>query len=364
VEPGPWIVFGQQVFGDEEYDLVDGGNLPRLKLMMAAGLASVLASSMANAATFGPKTMQKDLPARDIDRTLHMAKGWVEFALGYDHKVGTGAWGADGSRNPFESAKWTYQTEHLTVRYGLAPRTELWWYAEYHQARLFNEALGTDTRDHGLGDQQVGYRYSIYERSAPGTSIVFETSMKMPSGKEAPGTYIGGPLNVSGFVFTTGTTDLYAGFGAKYTAGPIAFTGRAGYNRRFSGVVNYLIEVEQYQFQGRIKPGDQIMASVDVMAQLGPIALSVTPKMEYRMATKQGTSSGGLFPARRLRKVPQSDGLALDLESRFQFQVNRNLDLEFYTNIPLVGQDLQFFPIEDIHPTLGPTFGGAVEVRY
>ena len=59
-----------------------------------------------------------------------------------------------------------------------------------------------------------------------------------------------------------------------------------------------------------------------------------------------------------------SNGVALDVEARLQFQVNRNLDLEIYTVQPVMGEDLQFFPLEDIHPTLGPTFGGTVEVRY
>jgi len=308
--------------------------------------------------------MRKELPAREVERTINLAKGWVEFGLTYDHKIGTGAWGPDGSQNPFDGAKWTYQTEALKVRYGISQRAELWWYVEYHQARLVNETLGTDTRDSAMGDQMIGYRLSLLEQEAPFASAVLEAHLKMPAGKEQAGTYIGGPLNVSGFVFSTGTPDLYLGGAAKYVAGPIGLTGRVGYLHRFSGVVNYLIEIENYSFQGRMKPGSELQVSAEVLAQLGPVTVSVTPKFEYRMQTRQGTSTRGLFPAKNLRAVAGSDGLALDLEGRVRFQVNRNLDIEAYTLYPLAGQDLQFFPLEDIHPTLGPTFGGAVEVRY
>ena len=96
-------------------------------MIIASALGTLMCVSSASAATFGAKTMRKDLPAREVDRTLHLAKGWVEFGLNYDHKIGNGYWGSDGSRNRFESAKWTYQTEALTVRYGISPRAELWW---------------------------------------------------------------------------------------------------------------------------------------------------------------------------------------------------------------------------------------------
>ena len=132
------------------------------------------------------------------------------------------------------------------------------------------------------------------------------------------------------------------GAAAKTVFGPLGLTARAGYMHRFSGVVNYLIEIENYQFQGRIKPGSEIQANLEVLAQLGPVAVSATPKFEYRFATRQGTSARGLFPSKNLQTVSGSNGVALDVEARFQFQVNRNLDLEIYTVQPVMGEDLRF----------------------
>ena len=284
----------------------------------------------ADGATFGPKTMQSAYPALEIERPIVMGKGWLEFRGGYERKVGVGAWDSNGKVDKFDSAKWTYQTESITIRYGLSPRAELWWYAEYHQARLVNEDLGTNTKDSGVGDPRFGYRFALYNSEAPVLSVAIESEMKFPAGKESPGTYIGGPLNVSSFVFSTGTTDWYAGFAAKTRFGPIGLTGRVGYNRRFSGVVQYLIEQEQNQFVGRIAPGDQLLLRAEVMAQLGPLVLAVEPQFEYRAATRIGTSSGGLFPARNLEKVEGSSGKALDVAMRGVFQVNRGLDLEVY----------------------------------
>ena len=138
----------------------------------------------------------------------------------------------------------------------------------------------------------IGYRYVIAEDVGPLVSTHLRRILLQQ--KEQAGTYIGGPLNVSGFVFSTGTPDLYVGGATKAVFGPVGLT-RLGYLHRFSGVVNYMIEVETNQ--GRIKPGSEIQFSTEVLAQVGPITLAATPKLEYRLKHVRA-SSGGLFPAK------------------------------------------------------------------
>ena len=44
--------------------------------------------------------------------------------------------------------------------------------------------------------------------------------------------------------------------------------------------------------------------------------------------------------------------------------VTRGVDIRLDVVLPLEGEDLQFFPIADIHPTRGTTYQTAVELRY
>ena len=335
-------------------------------LMFTAALAMPSSQALAG---FGAKTMRADLPAREVERSLTMAKGWIEFSLGYDHKLGLGQWndfGLDGQERgitKWDTARWTRQSEWLTLRWGIARRAEFWWKVSFEQAHLKNDALGTNTRDSSFGDPIFGYRFTILQQDAPQRSLVFESWMKFPAGDEGPGTYLGGPLNVSQFVFTTGTTDWYFGLGFKQQLGPIGLTAHAGYEYRFSGLVQYLIEIDNYQFAGRMKPGDRFRADVEVLAQLGPVALIARPELMVRRKTRVGTSSKNVFSNPNLSTVEGSGGIELDIHGEVLIQATRGFDIRLYGSMPVVGEDLMFFPIEDIHRTWGPTFGGAVEVR-
>jgi hypothetical protein len=191
-----------------------------------------------------------------------------------------------------------------------------------------------------------------------------EAWYKGPSGNETPGSYIGGPLNVSRFVFTTGTPDTYLGLAAKKTFGPVAIGGRLGYTKRWSQLVQYLVELETLQFLGRIKPGDLLTAEASVLGQAGPVAIELVPRFGVRGTTAIGTTSPGLNPSKNLDDVAGSGGWTLDIDGRLYVNVTRNFDVIAWGSLPIRGEDLQFFPIEDIHPTLGATFGGVVEVRY
>ncbi len=336
----------------------------RFVVMFATFLLGYAQTAHAGGGPFSAKAMRESFSTREVDRSLLLPKGWLELSLGFDYKLGVGAWGADGSRQKWEDARWHYMTERATLRYGLGPRVELWAEIPVHQARLVNEPLGTDIKDWSMGDPRFGAKFNLISRDVPRTSFVLEFGYKGPAAKESPANYIGGPNNVTGFVFTTGTPDLSVGLGAKQQVGPVGFTGHVAYVHRFSGVVQYLVELENNQFLGRIKPGDQVKADLDVGVQLGPVWLHTAGKVEWRDVTRIGTSSRGSSPNSNTDVVAESDGTAFDVSPGIVLNLSRGVDVSGYANIPLVGEDLQFFPIEDLHPTRGPTFGGAVELRY
>jgi hypothetical protein len=330
-----------------------------LTLLLAAAGGDALAAG------FQDKTMKESLSAREVQRGLLMPKGWMEFGVGADVKMAEGSWTADGDSKDFaEGVDWLYTTERFDVRYGIARRAELYWRVKTHYVQLTNEDLGTDMSQFGLGDPNFGMKYELYSHDAPVRSWILQADYKGPAANEAPGNYVGGPYTFSSFVLTTGTPDLTLGTRYRQQVGPAALTVGAAYMYRFSGIVQYVIETELNQFSGRIKPGDVVKADAELTVQAGPIALSGGAIWTSRQATRKGNTSDSVFQAKDLEAVEGSEGSALDAMAGLTFHAGNKVDLVLGANIPLKGEDLQFFPIEDIHPTRGNTYSGTVEFRY
>lgn len=336
-------------------------------LAIVAVIGGVAVATTASATVpFGPKSSREVMPAREIERPLDMPRAWSEFTLGHTVKLGTGAWSPDGEVEPFENARWTYHTTLIRWRYGLARRSEMAWDVPIHVGNLKNDVLGTNTTSASVGDIRFRYIYQLYESDeAPMTSAVVEAELKGPTGRETPGTYVGGPNQVSNFIFSTGTWDFYLGVAGKKQVGPAAFTGRLGYQRRFSGNTQFVVETTENQFVGRFKPGDRLVGEIEAMGQLGPVALALRPTFMLRGPTKMGVTAKNWFnPGQDLVAIEDSDGWSLDLNGQLTLNATRGFDVHLQGSFPLRGEDLQLFPLEDIHPTYGPSFGGAVEVRF
>lgn len=331
-------------------------------LLLGVGLVA----EPAQAGLFGPKSSREVMPAREVERPLDLPRGWSEFTLSHDVKLGTGGWSPDGQVVPFEHASWTWHTSLLRWRFGLTRRSDIQWDLPFHVGRLTNDELGTNLTAGNLGDIRFTYRYRLYEaEDAPMTAVVVEASLEGPTGRETPGTYRGGPQQMSTILTTSGSWDAYLGVAARRQVGPLRFTGRAGYMRRFSGLTQFVVEIENGQFAGRFKPGDRVQASVEVLGQIGPVAVAASPRFAYRAATKAGVTSNTWYnPGSEMTAYPNSDGIELDLDANIIVNATRGFDIILQGSLPLVGEDLQFFPLEDVHPTYGPTLGGAVEVRF
>lgn len=330
--------------------------------LLAAALG--LLSSSALAAGFETKTMRDPLPAREVERGLNMPKGWLEFGLGADVKPASGYWGEDGEPVDFDEASWLYTTESLAIRYGVARRGELFWTVKTHYASLTNETRSTDISTFGLGDPSFGFQLELLQKQAPLTSLALRAAYKAPAANESPGNYTGQANSFSAIVLTTGTPDLSLSLLGKQQLGPAALTLGATYVNRFSNTVQYLVENENNQFNARIKPGNLVVVDGDLLLQLGPVAAHVEGELTLRRATQVGQTSAGLFGNRNLEVVEGSDGWALDLTPGAILNLTRGVDLDLAVTLPMRGEDLMFFPIEDLHPTRGPTFHGAVELRY
>lgn len=326
--------------------------------------ALLLFPAAAHADAWEAKTMRAPYSTREIERPLLLSKGWLEFGLGADVKLATGYWGSDGSKQDFENAHWLYTTERLDIRYGVAPRAELYWRVPVHYLQLTNDALGTDTSGVYWGDPKFGWRFEAFHSDAPLTSVATVVELKVPLGNEAPGSFISGPSSFQRFVTTTGTPDLRLGVDAKRQFGPVAIGGSLGYVYRFSGLVQYAMETNTFQFLGRIKPGQQVYGDLKLLAQLGPVALHVEPGVEAHGPVLLGTTSPGVLPDKNLEPVEGSDGWSLDVDTGATLNLGHNFDIVYSANVPIRGEDLMFFPIEDIHPTRGVTHSATIKFRY
>jgi hypothetical protein len=335
-----------------------------MKRLCTLAFAAALFSPQAIAAGFEAKTMRDTLSAREVERSLVLAKGWLEFGLGTDIKQASGAWSSDGTPVDWSSTEWLYTTQRLDLRYGITRRGELFWNMKTHYLQLTNTELGTDTAQFGLGDPRFGYKFEIFRTMAPLTSVIAYAEYKAPAGNESPGNYVGGPTTFTSFVTTTGTPDLALGVRAKRQVGPVAIEAGLARVRRFSGVVQYAIETDNNQFQGRLKPGNEIRADGSVLVQAGPIALQAGGLYVSREALRIGNTAKGWFPAANLKVQEGSEGWSLDARYGAIFHVTRGFDVVLAAQMPIQGEDLMYFPIEDLHPTRGNTYSGTLEFRY
>ena len=198
----------------------------------------------------------------------------------------------------------------------------------------------------------------------PMTSVIVYGNYKAPLGNENPGNNTGGANSFSAVILTTGTPDITFGAAMKKAFGPAALLLDAGYTSRASAVPKYMVETNVGQFNARIKPGDVIHVDADVQFQVAMAALQGGISVTQRGATRAGSSSGGISAARNLTEISGSDGWTLDADAGLVLNVTRGVAIIGGVNIPLRGEDLLFFPIEDIHPTRGNTYTGTFAFRY
>jgi hypothetical protein len=327
-------------------------------------LSLLVAAPEVQAAGFQAKTMRAPLSAVEVERPLVIGKGWLEASLGYEQKFADGAWSSEGEAIEWESARWLYTTERLGIRYGFTRSTELYWDIPFHYARLKNEVLGTDTEGFGIGEPKFGWKWELLNRNIPTTSVVIDLWYKMPTGQETAGTYVGGPNTFGAIPMSTGQADLAALLRGKQQFGPVAVEASAGWVNRFSGVSQFVVEVDQYQFSGRFKPGSEVNVALSPMVQLGPVA--VHGNLAYRrwFEAALGTTAPGFFVDANLDPLAGSDGWAVDAGGGAVVNVTRGFDVLASVSLPVRGEDLLFFPLESISPTRGPTLSASVELRY
>jgi len=176
---------------------------------------------------------------------------------------------------------------------------------------------------------------------------------------------VGGPNTVSTFAMSSGQSDLAGYLRFKQQVGPLAATVSAGYVHRFSGVSQFVVDTETYQFAGRFKPGSEVRAEGELLAQVvGPLAFYGDATYRRWFEGAIGTTSGGFYADANLDPIAGSDGWSVDAGGGAIVNVTRGVDVAAAVSVPLRGEDLAYFPLEDIAATRGITYSATLEMRY
>ncbi|TVQ93714.1 MAG: hypothetical protein EA397_03900 [Deltaproteobacteria bacterium] len=249
------------------------------------------------------------LPAREIERPLHLPKGWIEIQPGV----------ARGS-HPWRSA-----TETLTLGRGsLALRGAPWAAVE-----LRGSVSGTSTRGLSAGAEPVlrpgrlsfGGSYAFLWKDAPMRSLVAEIDVSSPAMK--------GPTSLVLNPDTPGPErplDLPAwtarlGLAGRHQLSPFAWSGRIGGELR--GLVSEAVVAPMDpEHVAPLRPGHGLDLNTSLDLQLGPLVL------------RGGVAAGYTQPARFLAEgagfqvVPGTEGPWVSVDLGLTAHLTRAFDLD------------------------------------
>lgn len=297
------------------------------------------------------------MPARAVERSPVLERGWVGFELDWDEKRSRAHWGVDGRRVRWDSERWIWRTGLATLRLGVCSGVELFWRQRLHGAHF--SASGSALRSEwSIGDAEFGTRLRLVERDTPRAVLAVELVARSPMGREAPVPLTPAP-DLAGFVFTTGTPSVWLAMVGAANVGPLGFTARMGWDHRFGGVVSYELTPDEGTFLGRLAPGHRLVGEVDAAVQLGPVVLGVTPSVGGRLPVRVATTASD-----RLVRIAGTGGVYADLGYRVVLQVNRGFELQMGGVWAIRGVGSSLFGIEDLHPTAGSRWRLGVGLRF
>jgi hypothetical protein len=317
----------------------------------------------------GPLVVRTSRPAyadTEIARPLTIAKEWAEFTLDYRFRDVSRVTGPNGKIHP---AGYRYRMSWLTLgmRYGFTRDLTLFLDVPYSVGSQRTGAAPGDTRTihaTGMGDTRFGFGWQVYarEREAALTSVALQVDTKQPSGDGSAAA--GGARSIE---LGTGTANLGLAVAGKQRLGPCAAVARAGYVHKFSAVAGWAPDHDAPSgFAARVKPGDEIDASVHVLAQaLRRGELEAGLDYVHRENAAVGHTSRGLDPAAGLKTVAGSGFQALNASGRVIVEPDLHWSFSGGVAFPLMSRNSGFyFPLEDLSQSYGTTFLGSATFRW
>lgn len=278
------------------------------------------------AAGLHAKPSRAPLPAREVERGLVLPKGWTEVGVDLARKVADERWTASGATEvaPARYARWT---QVVRLRHGVAPGLELWVTVPWHQARLGSASVA------GLGDAAFGARIGLGDREPPRRALALELAWESASATEVP------------IALGVGTPECEIALAGRAEIGALALSARGGYAARLPGPVRWL--------PGTIDPGDLVRGRLDARFQFGPFVALAQPTVTAR----GDTVVSGV-------RARDSGGIAVDVRVGGLVALTRAVEVGFDRAWPLIGQDAEFWTVDELHPMRGATWTAAWVVRF
>lgn len=355
---------------------------------VAALSAALLAAPAAQASWWQPHTRQEAVPIAEVARPLVTGKSWLKFSVDFSWKQSKSHFLTEnatyigfGEGTQFEKEKnggvWNYRRWDIGLDWGLTRNVDIFARVPLVYGTVWNERMvDEDDEDKrkpikgfGLGDVHAGFRFQpLRTQSENGrfsNSLIVQLDMRMPTGMESPGSYIGGANNVVTVITGTGTWgwDFSARF--KQQLAILGLEAGVGFEWNPTNTVMYLVEDVENQFNQHLDPGDRIHGDVAVTVQFfRNLALRANLLLDYRTPTRWG-STASTFPAcKECAVVPNSNGLWMDGEARLIANFDYHFGMQGYFKYSFGGRRNFLWPLEDISPSRGWTAGGNFSIRF
>lgn len=314
---------------------------------------------------FRVRTSRPNYAESEVARPLALQKEWAEFAFTYRAREVTQVTDENGK---LHDAGYTYMHSWMTfdARYGFTRNMTMYMSIPY---AISSSLVGVENEGNvmetGMGDIHFGLVWQVLHKSKAKslTSVVVQWDSKQPSGNESSGA----PGNRH-IALGTGTTNLGMYVAAKQRLGPVAAVLRGGYVHKFSGTNMWVrdIDAPTIGLNGRFKPGDEIVASGNLIVQ--PIDLiAVTGGAEYisRLPASVGATSNEVSPGEGLVEIEGTDFEAINANVRLLVEPSVNWDFAVGASVPVMSRNSgALFPLEDLTESYGTTIIGSAIFRW
>jgi len=342
--------------------------------------------AVASASWWQPHTRQEAIPIAEVERPLLVGKSWLVFDLDFSWKQSRSHFLAENAANVgfteglhFEKEKnegqWNYRRWEIGMTWGVSRSFDLYaripivWGSVWNNRMVDDEGGRVPIHGAGLGDVQAGLNFqALRTQSEDGrfsNALTVGLDMRMPTGAESPGSYIGGPNNVPTIITGAGTWgwDFNARF--KQQIAILALEVGLGFEWNPTNTVMYLVEDVENQFNQHLDAGDRIHGDVGVTVQFFEnLALRADVLIDYRTPTRWGATVNSFPACKECEVIPNSSGLWMDLRGTLMADFDRHFALNGYFEYTLGGRRNFLWPLEDISPSRGWTAGGNFSVRF
>jgi hypothetical protein len=234
----------------------------------------ILAPLPALATAFEEHSHEQVEPVLETAKGVSVGRTVLEVQSGFRYLRSDVYFNSNGKLQaaPAEFDIWTWD---INMRFGFTDNWTLWGNLPVVWSEQTNTTRPRKT-DGQVGDCQLGAIYQFYRADDPTLSLGAQMRWKLPTGREGVGQQ---SLNITG----TGTTDVELAFvGRAQLWDYIALSWSAGYNLRFPGTVQYILDGYTSMTNASIDLGDELHAELGVMAGFEYLVFNLLARFTYR----------------------------------------------------------------------------------